>query len=89
LDGATPAELPGFAQALGSLRNRSTGPLSEQRGNVVSKRAEYTAKAAEHSHIAETCQSEEARKVHRDLAEWFLVLADDGWIEVPPAQAIR
>jgi hypothetical protein len=42
----------------------------------VSKRAEYTAKAAEHSHLAENCQSEEARKIHRDLAEWFLLLAD-------------
>jgi hypothetical protein len=44
----------------------------------VSKRAEYTAKADEHSHLAVTCQSEEARKIHRDLAEWFLLLADDG-----------
>jgi hypothetical protein len=56
----------------------------------VSKRPEYLAKAAEHSRLAETCQSEEARKIHRDLAEWFLLLADDGsshvGAPVPPAQ---
>ena len=79
-----PGCLPGFAQTLGSLRNRPTGPLSEQRVGAVSKRAEYAAKAAEHSHLAETCQSEEARKVHRDLAEWFLLLADDGWLDPIP-----
>jgi len=87
---AHPGCWPGFAQALGCLRNRLTGPLPEQEGYVVSKRAEYTAKAAEHSHLGETCQSEEARKIHRDLAEWFLLLADDGWLEVgPPIQPIR
>jgi hypothetical protein len=48
---------------------------------VVSQRAEYTAKAAEHSHLAKTCQSEEVREIHRDLARWFLILADDGWLE--------
>jgi hypothetical protein len=51
----------------------------------VSKRAEYRAKAAEHLQLAETCQSKEAREIHRDLAEWFLLLADDGWLE-PIAQ---
>jgi hypothetical protein len=48
----------------------------------VSKRAKYTVKAAEHSQLAETCQSEEARKTHRELAEWFLLLAEIGCIEV-------
>jgi hypothetical protein len=75
---ARPWLFAGFCQTLGCLRNRFTGPLPEQRGCVVSKRAEYTAKADEHSHLAVTCQSEEARKIHRDLAEWFLLLADDG-----------
>lgn len=47
----------------------------------MSKRVAYRAKAAEHSRLAETCQSKEAREVHRDMAEWFLLLADDSWFE--------
>jgi hypothetical protein len=50
----------------------------------VSKREEYRAKAAEHSQLAENCQSKEAREIHRDLAEWFLLLADDGWLDPKP-----
>jgi hypothetical protein len=50
----------------------------------VSKREEYRAKAAEHSQLAETCQSKEAREIHRDLAEWFLLLADDRWFDPIP-----
>jgi hypothetical protein len=56
----------------------------------VSKRVKYRAKAAEHSHLAKTCQSAEAREIHRNMAEWFLLLADDGWLEVgPPIQPAR
>jgi hypothetical protein len=55
----------------------------------VSKRAEHSAKATEHSHLAETCQSEEARKIHRDLAEWFLLLADNGWRSDPAPTSRR
>ena len=54
----------------------------------MSKLAEYSAKAAEHSHLAENCQSEEAREIHRDLAEWFLLLADDG-LRSDPAPTSR
>jgi hypothetical protein len=56
----------------------------------MSKRVSYRAKAAEHSQLAETCQSKEAREIHRDMAEWFLLLADDGWPEIgPPIQPFR
>ena len=56
----------------------------------MAKRAEYTAKAAEHSHLAKTCQSEEVREIHRDLARWFLILADDGWLEFgAPVEPVR
>jgi hypothetical protein len=47
----------------------------------VFKRAEYQAKAAEHSQLAETCQTEEVREVHRRLAEWFLLPADTAAME--------
>jgi hypothetical protein len=47
----------------------------------VSKRVEYRARAAEHSQFAETCGSDEAREIHRNLAEWFLLLADVRWGE--------
>jgi hypothetical protein len=67
---------------LGCLRNRFTGPLPEQERVAVFKRAEYRAKAAEHSQLAETCQSEEVREVHLRMAEWFRLLADEGWLEV-------
>jgi hypothetical protein len=54
------------------------------------KSEEYRAKAAEHSQLAQECQSEGARKIHRDLAEWFLLLADDAGVEVgPPIQPSR
>ena len=56
----------------------------------MSKRVRYRAKAAEHSQLAQTCQSKEARKIHRDMAEWFLLLANDRWLEVsPPTQPVR
>jgi hypothetical protein len=56
----------------------------------MSRRVKYRAKAAEHSKLAETCQSKEAREIHGDMAEWFLLLADDSWLEVsPPIQPIR
>jgi hypothetical protein len=48
----------------------------------MSKRVKYRAKAAEHSQLAETCKSDEAREIHRDMAEWFLLLSDDRWFEV-------
>jgi hypothetical protein len=47
----------------------------------VSKRVDYRAKAAEHSQLAETCQCDEAREIHRNMAEWFLLLADVRWFE--------
>jgi len=42
----------------------------------VFKRTKYRAKAAEHAQLAATSQSEEARQIHLDMAEWFLLLAD-------------
>jgi hypothetical protein len=55
----------------------------------MSKRVKYRAKAAEHSQLAEICKSDEAREIHRDLAEWFLLLADDRWFDVgPPYQRL-
>lgn len=57
----------------------------------MSKRVEYRAKAAEHSQLAETCKSDEVREIHRDMAEWFLLLSDDRWFEVgsPIQQPVR
>jgi hypothetical protein len=56
----------------------------------MSKSVKYRAKAAEHSQLAVTCQSDEAREIHLNMAEWFLLLADDGWLEVgPPIQPAR
>jgi hypothetical protein len=57
----------------------------------MSKRVRYRAKAAEHLQLAKTCQSKEAREVHRDMAEWFLLLSDDRWLEVgsPVPQPVR
>jgi hypothetical protein len=47
----------------------------------MSKAAEYRAKAAGHSKLAESCLSEEARETHVGMAAWFLALADDVWLE--------
>jgi hypothetical protein len=80
----------GDGLVLGCLRNRITGPLPERVRGMMSKRVRYRARAAEHSQLAETCQSKEAREIHHDLAEWFLLLADDRWLEVgPPIQPVR
>jgi len=60
------------------------------RAKAAEQRAKYRSKAAEHSQLAERCQSEEVRQVHLNMAEWFLLLADDGWLEVgPPIQPVR
>jgi hypothetical protein len=57
----------------------------------MSKRVRYRTKAAEHLQLADTCQSKEAREIHRDIAEWFLLLSDDRWPEVgsPIQSAVR
>jgi hypothetical protein len=55
----------------------------------VSKRAKYLAKAAEHSQLSETCQTDEAREIHRNLAEWFLLLADDGGVDLRQRDSSR
>jgi hypothetical protein len=42
----------------------------------VSRATEYRAKAREHVKLAQNCHTNEVRKIHGDIAESFLALAE-------------
>jgi hypothetical protein len=42
----------------------------------VSRASEYRAKAREHVKLAQNCQKNEVRKIHADIADSFLALAE-------------
>jgi hypothetical protein len=60
---------------------------SREKEGVLSKSAEYRVKAGEHTKLAKTCQSEEAREIHASTAALFFALADVGWPKVEHATA--
>lgn len=48
----------------------------------MSKIIEYRLKAVEHAALALSCKTDECREAHRQMAVWFLALAEEGWVQV-------